>query len=476
MDLKKGKFAVLYADTSTVPRVLEKEALVLGRLKSCDVVLDHPSVSRIHAGINHVDAEYFLINLTASNVLTLNGKFLASYKVDVLADGDIIQIGPFSINVVRRKNELGLKVFRQATGDVRSQGTPVQPQYESPTDPGRTNVADVLKVFWEKRTRSKEEWGTRLRPAGKPQPGKAVINWKPTRDLQSSWRAGLFGWAIVGIFALAVAAFFLYPQAFASKPLSNPHIKKIDEKLIAGQANENSCMTCHALSEPLENACIKCHQAEQFHASNTRAHEAAGVTCTVCHLEHQGEDFSPRVAAIQGCAQCHNDSNQRLYNGPTVRTAHGGSFGYPVEKGVWKWKGLYAETAETIPAISAASVSDESEQARLSRQFHAIHLARLNAPSALPGDSAGRVSCSTCHKTFDPIDRETPRQTCGVCHNGLADSRTKSVVIEVDRANCVSCHVQHPYGQNRWSEFLTDEAAATRRGVIDAQIKRSNGK
>ena len=470
MDLRKGKFTIFSAGTSAGPVELEKEALVLGRLKSCDVVLDDRSVSRIHAGINRVESQYYLINLTASNSLTLNGKFLTSYKADVLADGDIIQIGHFTINVEHRENEIGLKVLHQP-GEQKAVPAITEPD-EAPADSSREKIADVLKVFWEKRTRTKEEWGTRLRPTEKPQPGKAVINWKPTRDLRSSWRLGLFTWAFLVIGVLAVSAFFLYPQTFAGKPLSNPHIKKIDAKLIAGRANENSCMTCHALNAPLENACIQCHQAEQFHASNTGAHEAAGVTCTACHLEHQGEDFSPRAAAIQGCAQCHNDNNHKLYAGKTVRTAHGGSFGYPLENGEWKWKGLYAETAETIPAAGNGGANGESEQARLSRQLHAVHLSRLIAPEGLAGDNARRVSCSTCHKSFDPIDRETPRQTCGVCHNGLADARANRVLISGSEANCISCHIQHPYSQNRWSDFLTADALETRRRAIEAQIKR----
>jgi pSer/pThr/pTyr-binding forkhead associated (FHA) protein len=477
MNLQKGKFRISYADQTSAPVELEKEALVLGRMLSCDVVLNHGSVSRIHAGINRVEKEYFLINLSASNSLTLNGKLLAADQADVLAEGDIIQIGPFAITVEHYENELVLRILHQFTGDLKSSTQQITPSAEMlPGERSNQEVADVLKVFWEKRARDREESGTRLRPVGKPQPGKAVINWKPTRDLGPAWRSGLFTWAFLVIGALAVSAFFIYPQTFASKPLSGPHIKKIDEKLIAIRANENSCMTCHSLNEPLENACIKCHRAEQFHASNTEAHEAAGVTCTACHLEHQGEDFSPRMAAIQGCAQCHNDNNHKLYNGKAVRDAHGGSFGYPLENGNWTGKGLYSEVAETIPAIGGARVSGESEQMRLSRQFHAVHLSRLVAPAGLATDPGGRVTCSTCHKSFDPIDRETPRQTCAVCHTGSSDAGTGRVVIESGRANCVSCHIQHPYDQNRWSGFLTGEAAAERRKIIDTQIKRLNGK
>ena len=39
----------------------------------------------------------------------------------------------------------------------------------------------------------------------------------------------------------------------------------------------------------------------------------------------------------------------------------------------------------------------------------------------LKGNAEGELSCSSCHKTFNPIDRETPRTTCGDCHNGRLD-------------------------------------------------------
>ena len=110
MKLQNGKFTIAYIADSAAPVTLEKDALVVGRLQSCDVVLNHRAVSRIHAGINRVETEYFLINLSTSNSLTLNGKLLSAEEADVLADGDIIQIGPFTITVARHSNELELTV------------------------------------------------------------------------------------------------------------------------------------------------------------------------------------------------------------------------------------------------------------------------------------------------------------------------------------------------------------------------------
>ena len=61
-----------------------------------------------------------------------------------------------------------------------------------------------MRVFWEKRSREKEDWGTRLRPTEKPKPGKAMFNWRPTRDLRRPWRAALFVWAILIVGAIGV--------------------------------------------------------------------------------------------------------------------------------------------------------------------------------------------------------------------------------------------------------------------------------
>lgn len=466
---QKGKFRITYAGSAMPPVAFEKDAVVFGRLKSCDVVLDHLAVSRVHAGINLLESTYYLINLSSSNIVTLNGRQLAPQSTDVLSDGDVIQIGPFAINVSRQDNDLELEVQPKLEAEAVA-NIERRKQTRPPVNPA---MADVLKVFWEKRTRDKEDWGTRLRPTAKPVPGKAAINWKPTGDLRRPWRIGIFIWTILIFGVLAFFAFKRYPQAYAEKPLANPHVANIENSSIANAPNANSCTTCHAPNEPIENACIKCHTASQFHPSNTKAHEQAGVTCVSCHRQHEGEEFQMTASAIQSCSACHNDSNKSTYNGKTVRTAHDGSFGYPIENGTWKWKGVYREVADAIPEINASATGDTNEQARLSRHFHSVHVARLTAPQELKGDSRGLVSCSTCHKSFDPIDRETPRQTCAVCHSTQEQSSVRDQRFAVGNGiNCISCHVQHPYSADRWQEFLTDAAVKRRAEAVENRIKQ----
>ncbi|CAN5467649.1 hypothetical protein BH10ACI2_BH10ACI2_03080 [soil metagenome] len=470
MAQKDGKFTISFADLNVPTVTVERDGIFIGRLDSCEIVLDHASVSRIHAGINFSDSKYTLINLSTSNVLTLNGRLLKSQKSDILADGDTIQIGPYAISVARLQNEILFVVEQQVVDQVPKAAAVVSPVAQPAEAEG------VLDVFWEKRTREKEDWGTRLRPTAKPVPGKSMYNWRPTRDLKRPWRFGLFVWAFLLVGAVGAFAFFRYPQTYEPKPLSSAHALKFDETKVAVSSNGNSCTTCHTPNEPLENSCVKCHQAEEFHASNTKAHEQAGVTCTVCHKEHQGTDFNLNATAIQSCEQCHNDANKKTFNGKTVHTPHGGSYGYPVVDGIWKWKGVYREVADAIPEIINSATGDKDEQAKLTRQFHAMHVYRLKADAGLKGDKRGLVSCSTCHtSSSNPVDRTTPRQTCAACHTNAPDATGRDARFGSGSINCISCHVQHAYSTGRWNEFLTEDALNRRKDAVTGKIKQLNG-
>lgn len=473
MSQKTGQFSISFAGIGRDPKTVTKDQIFIGRLDTCEISLDHPSVSRIHAGVNFANSKYVLVNLSSSNVLTLNGRRLGPQKNDVLADGDTIQVGPFTIIVAYKKKSGNIALHVQGMFANKLADKPVQPapQAKKPADTG-----DVLKVFWEKRTREKEDWGTRLRPTEKPKPGKAMFNWRPTRDLRRTWRYGLFIWAFLIIGAVGAFAYFRYPNVYSPKPLANPHAMNVEDPKIASRSNGNSCTTCHTPNEPLENSCVSCHQATEFHATNTKAHQEAGVTCTVCHKEHQGSDFDMNATAIRSCAECHNDNNKNSYNGKTVRTAHAGSYGYPAVDGAWKWKGVYRETADAVPEINISITGDKDEQARLSRYFHTLHLYRLKAPEGVKGNTRGLITCSSCHKTLNPVDRETPRQTCAVCHTNTGDTTARDARFTAGGSNCISCHVQHPYSADRWSEFLTPDALERRKVAVTTKIEQLKAK
>jgi len=219
----------------------------------------------------------------------------------------------------------------------------------------------------------------------------------------------------------------------------------------------------------MESNCASCHQTETFAATVTPPHEAAGIGCNSCHTEHRGADFRPGVASLsasfqpgvaagQTCAGCHNDTNKTLYNGRAVHTPHGGTFGYPVVNGQWKWKGLDEVEWQQKPADIkqlVASWPGVGENERRSAQFHALHLYRVRTTGNLPGNSTGELSCSSCHTSYGAtLDRDTPRTTCAACHNGKTDTQTGRVLLSADTANCTSCHVQHVKDTRHWNPSL----------------------
>ena len=471
MNESTGEFRISFSGTAEV-KSFSQERILLGRLDTCDVVLDDPTVSRVHAGIMYHESRYVLSNLSSSNVVTLNGRRLDTEESDILTDGDTIQIGPFAILIGGVDDKISLSIQYAVARPVMPVGEDTSTPPDSVSQP---SMDDVIKVFWEKRTREKEDWGSRLRPNEKPRPGKAMFNWRPTGDLRRPWRIGLFVWAFLLVGAIGVVGFYKYPSAFEPEPLASAHAASFEATGVAAMSNGNSCTTCHTPNEPIENSCIRCHQAAEFHSSNTKAHEEAGITCTICHREHRGAEADLSAQAIRSCAECHNDNNKSTYNGRTVKTAHGGSYGYPADAGLWKWKGVYREVASAIPEIGSSATGDPDEQAKLSRQFHTIHVARLKAPPGVTGDSRGLVTCSSCHRSFDPVDRVTPRETCAACHTSTEASASRDPRFVAGSVNCISCHVQHPFSAGRWSEFLTDDAAQRRRDAVAARIKEMGG-
>ena len=222
---------------------------------------------------------------------------------------------------------------------------------------------------------------------------------------------------------------------------------------IAERPNANSCTTCHTLGAKMETRCSSCHRSEAFVATVFEPQRAAGISCSDCHAEHRGANFQPGEAALQTCSACHDDRNRELYNGKRVGTPHGGTFGYPLVEGRWKWKGLTPEELASR-GLSIEHVSGETEEQWRSKQFHALHLYRVRAVEGLAGNQSGEMSCSSCHNSFNPTDRVTPRTTCARCHNGKTDTESGRVLISADTPNCTSCHIQHAEDKRHWNPSL----------------------
>ncbi len=488
-----SKFIVIRKDVNLDPVVIESEGLTIGRLIGNDLALNHPTVSRTHAGIKEIDGDYWIFNLSDANGTLLNGEQIEQTP---LADGDLIQIGPFFLYPKYDEKDLRLEVEltvsplpieassssqvvlpqeqrRTIMLDPRSLGRlgiQVQAQRGKATPKGTQRLAgsgmltgrlttideQALKIFWDKRKREAGKLATDspLKPKTKRRLGKAQFNWVPTRDLQFSWPNALFSWGALIITVLAVVATFLFKDAYSPGGLSNPHFRG-DLSItpaIAKNANNSSCTTCHATQAPLNQNCANCHATAAFHSEVSDKHMQVGLTCVSCHTEHHGRDFRPSLVANVACTVCHSDGSG--YISPLTKQALGaphrgsgnGTFGYPVADGRWVWAGVSQAEWQRKQLQGATS------QFSLKEQFHLIHTA---------GRQTGRSNCTDCHTAGFEGDSATQgvRESCQSCHgadegtvaaqtanarSGFAD-RAMSMMAgpKSNGPLCVSCHSQH---------------------------------
>ena len=459
----KNQYVIIRDDLPIDPVTVITEGLLIGRLMECELLLNHPAVSRAQAGIKQIDDNFFLFQLRPSNPVTLNGKAVEGNEA--LATGDVLAVGPFLLEIDDTEEALVIRVSLQigmapAATDASSASLTTD-QLVSPSEgkkPAKPRAAPIastkaLDIFWDKRIR---EAGKMVRPSpllpktGR-RSGKAQFNWLLTSDLHRRWSGSLFLWGAIIVGLLSVVAAYSYTKAFVPAPLSNSHSVSTMRMVrpIATRPNAGSCTSCHSWKGNIDQRCAECHHTDAFVATVIKPHEAAGVGCVECHAEHKGADFKAGEAALASCTGCHNDNNKQVYNGKRVGTPHGGTVGYPVVNGVWSLKAVNDEEWD-LKKIPIARLPTDDEQKWKSKQFHAIHSERVRVVPGIQGNALGQLSCSSCHRSFDQPDRETPRTTCGICHNGLIESETNRVSIANNQPNCTSCHVQHIREKRSW--------------------------
>jgi len=464
-----NKYIIIREDLVQDPVTMITDGLLIGRLQECELLLNHPAVSRAQAGIKLINGNYFLFSLRPTNPVRINGK--AVEVNEALAPGDVLEVGPFLLEIDLTDEALVIKVSL-LIGTVVDTSNLSSPnlgtaKLEPILAPGekkahaKTRAAPIqgdkaLDIFWDKRIR---EAGKMVRPSplfpkANRRAGKAAFNWTPTGDLKSHWPVSFFVWGAIVVGLLSVAAAYWYASAFAPGPVARAHSQSQLSVFppIAIRANGNSCTSCHSVSGTMENNCAQCHNADGFVATVIEPHVAAGVGCIACHAEHRGAEFKASEAALASCTDCHDDANRNLYNGHKVGTPHGGTLGYPVVNGKWTWKGLN-QSDWALKQIAVARLPEDTDEKWSSKQFHALHVGRVLA-NGLPGNAAKELSCSSCHKSFNPIDRQTPRTTCGNCHNGRVELGTNRLLIAIDKPNCTSCHVQHVKDKRHWNQSL----------------------
>lgn len=463
----KNKYIIVRDDLPDDPVTIITEGLLIGRLLDCELALNHPAVSRVQAGIRQINGDFYLFALRPGNPVLLNGKPVI--ENEALASGDLLRVGPYQLELDETDDALIIRISLQigmaaSEIDVSSPGLSTDKlilprEGKKPAKPRASPLAatKALDIFWDKRIR---EAGKMVRPSllfprSQRRSGKAQFNWTPTTDLKSRWPISFFIWATIIVGGISVLAAYKYANAFTPGELANGHTtaQLSLQPPIATHANAGSCTSCHSWNGNMEQQCASCHNTEAFVATVISPHVAAGIGCVDCHAEHRGAASSLVDAALVSCTGCHNDSNDKSYGGKRVSTPHNGTFGYPVINGKWSLKTVNEEEWE-LRKIPVTRLPSDTEEKWRSKQFHAFHTERVRLVPGLAGNEQGQLSCSSCHKFFgEQTDRETPRTTCGACHNGRVAAASERMLIAADQPNCTSCHMQHIHDQRRWGRM-----------------------
>ncbi len=98
----------------------DKERIVIGRLPTCDVVVENLALSREHAAITRDHGEWVVRDLGSSNGTFVNGQ---KKPVHALATGDVIGLGKYTLSVTLEPapaRGLGADPFAAAAPPVRA--------------------------------------------------------------------------------------------------------------------------------------------------------------------------------------------------------------------------------------------------------------------------------------------------------------------------------------------------------------------
>src|SRR3989442_3709225 len=158
------KFTIVRTDLVQDAITIPAESLLIGRLSECELLLNHPWVSRVQAGIRVVEGRYYIFGLRPSNPVTLNGKPIVGNEG--LAAGDRLAVGPFLVDVDINEEGMVLDVALQigveqykldaSRPEVETIKPPPPPEHigtstkkRAAIRPARLPSSKALDVFWD---------------------------------------------------------------------------------------------------------------------------------------------------------------------------------------------------------------------------------------------------------------------------------------------------------------------------------------
>ena len=410
-------------------RTLVQAELSIGRGSDCDIQLADLAVMLRHARLLITAPGKVSIEASGGVPVDVGGKFVPRADL-VLADGPVVDIGPFRLTLSVGTDDM-----------VAITAQRVVPAIDAADADQEMSIFSLAGALPTKRRLA---WigalvvliGLLLVPlAHFIMESRASL---PKVMLAEAARPSIGGGQLAVTKARAAAdGGFAPDEVWSTGKLSNAHASL-----------SNNCGACHqqAFVSVTDTSCQACHTPAALpdHAAPARmaigrqpeagvmgaAHSAFNLPpgrCTSCHKEHEGEATVMTVAE-SFCTDCHAGLTSRLTDTAVANVP--GWAKHPDFRAT-----LVTAPAAENPVFTRSVLAGAQERSGLIYP-HDIHQSATNAVAnmarkqRLPVGGDGALPCSYCHTAdagkvrFKPIDMEA---NCGACHD-LAFARDGGTV------------------------------------------------
>jgi pSer/pThr/pTyr-binding forkhead associated (FHA) protein/thioredoxin reductase/ferredoxin len=367
-------------------RVVQAPRIVIGRAPTCDVTIDHPSVSREHCVIEWSDG--FTIRDTSTAGTYVDDKRIVRLQ---LLPSTVLRILDTLFRIAVRGEVCTIEradaALAQAALDVARAHASHLTRAMQPAELG--GAAEPMRTLYRMDAGALEqEIAARKKDLRRGAPA-----WRPSSDLATDRPLrGAVALSVLAAIALCGGAVvYGRGQTLINHPLSTGHAS---EAFTAKATGTTVCGACHTTGARIDSArCAGCHGG---FAPRAEHHE---LGCQGCHVEHRGPSADHALHADASCAGCH----------PRQHAAE------------------FAPTGPVPQQLAAGALPGQRLDAIA---LHAAHT-RVTAGGRVTG-----IGCTACHARLAgpggaSLVEAVPGLACFRCHDGGAEASGRG---------CERCH------------------------------------
>ncbi|HEX2687866.1 MAG TPA: NAD(P)-binding domain-containing protein, partial [Kofleriaceae bacterium] len=264
-----------------------------GRAPTCDVIVDHPQVSREHCTIEWSDG--FTIRDTSTGGTYVDDKRVVQGP---LPPSSVVRVRDTLFRVAIRGEVCTIEradaALAEAALDVARAHATVLHRGMHGAAPGGAEPEPMKTIYRMDAGAIEHEISARKKDLRRGAPA-----WRPSSDLAGN--RPMRGAVVVSVLAALTlcggAALFSKGSALINHPLSEGHASAA---FAAKAPSTTACGACHTAGARVASArCTGCHAG----FAPRHAHDA--IRCDGCHLEHRGASPDHALHALASCARCH---------------------------------------------------------------------------------------------------------------------------------------------------------------------------